>query len=158
MDAGRGTIHSVFKPSNVLLRLGDSCTLSAAIADFGISRTETGGGMTANVQTLWYRAPELLFATMDVLAPSQDQQDGVAIYNSAVDTWSFGLVVFEMLVGKRFMSGATAAECLRQIYCQLGSWPEDVPWTYSEASLRPRAVSDKEWPRAASWNTRRTIR
>ena len=154
-------IHRDFKPSNVLLRLGDSCTLSAAIADFGISRTETGGGMTANVQTLWYRAPELLFATMDVLAPSQDQQDRVAIYNSAVDTWSFGLVVFEMLVGKRFMSGATAAECLRQIYCQLGSWPEDVPWncrkagqleSWPEASLGPGAVSDKEWPRAASWN------
>ncbi|EER20031.1 protein kinase 1, putative [Perkinsus marinus ATCC 50983] len=50
---------------------------------FGQSKRSFGGNMTFNVVTLWYRAPELLFES--------------SYYSPAVDIWSIGTLMAEML-------------------------------------------------------------
>ena len=69
--------------------------------------------MTARVCTAWYRAPELLAetASADRLEKSED---GPAIkYGVAVDIWSYGAVVYEMLAGEALARASTGAALLR---------------------------------------------
>lgn len=42
--------------------------------------------MTREIQSLWYRAPEVILGNLN--------------YTSAVDIWSVGLIIDELLTGK----------------------------------------------------------
>ncbi len=57
--------------------------------------------MTANVCTAWYRAPELAVGSVSHdgldMTPTGRQR---CVYGAPVDVWSYGAVVYEMLVGK----------------------------------------------------------
>ncbi len=79
-----GVIHRDLKPANIMLDNEDHAT----ILDFGIARSASGPTMAsaAMVGTLHYMAPE--------------QADGRAVDQRA-DIYAFGLVLYDMLVGKR---------------------------------------------------------
>lgn len=74
------------------------------ICDFGMAKT-ISKDMTPGVVTLWYRAPELLL--------------GCTRYGPAVDTWSLGCILFEMLKMAPLFKGTTEVEQLDLItkYC-----------------------------------------
>lgn len=81
----QGFIHRDIKPSNILL--GNNGVLK--LADFGLSKSITYPHvkqMTKEVQTLWYRSPEVML--------------GNVYYTTAIDVWSVGAVIYEMLTGK----------------------------------------------------------
>lgn len=77
------------------------CSSFATVADFGLARVVNvdpatgipdaadapaggaGGGLTNYVVTRWYRAPELLV--------------GAAAYDAAIDVWSVGCILAELL-------------------------------------------------------------
>jgi tetratricopeptide (TPR) repeat protein len=89
-----GIVHRDLKPANILIE-GDV----AIITDFGIARAashaaEGGGGMAG---TLPYMAPE--------------QAQGRPIDQRA-DIYAVGLIIYEMLAGKRWAEGTTAEEIL----------------------------------------------
>ena len=65
---------------------------------------------TPHVVTLWYRPPELLC--------------GNTTYGSAIDLWSCGIVLAELLGRSPPFSGANHMKMLRQVVAQLGS-PDD---------------------------------
>jgi len=77
-------LHRDIKPDNILIDDEDIIK----IADFGLSRIfyEPGRPYTPNVQTLWYRAPELLLGSRD--------------YTMAIDMWSVGCIFYELVEKK----------------------------------------------------------
>jgi tRNA A-37 threonylcarbamoyl transferase component Bud32 len=88
----RGVLHRDIKGSNLLI--GDNGVLR--IADFGLATFFDPGKtqpMTSRVVTLWYRPPELLL--------------GATEYGVAVDLWSTGCILAELLAGKPIMPGQT---------------------------------------------------
>lgn len=87
------------------------------IADFGLARTcgENGRQYTNRVITLWYRPPELLLGEND--------------YGPAVDMWSVGCLLAELLTRKPLFPGNNEADQLDLIFQMLGSpnteiWPD----------------------------------
>jgi len=97
-------IHRDLKPSNLVLNT--SCELK--ICDFGLARARTDAGeMTQYVVTRWYRAPELLI--------------GCEEYTSAIDVWSTGCILAELLLGKPLFEGRDYMHQLRLIIGTLGT-------------------------------------
>lgn len=80
------------------------------IADWGLCRWEPPkkqARLTNPVVTLWYRAPELLL--------------GTARYGRAVDMWSVGAILVELLTGKPFIEGRDEVDQLHRIFDMCGT-------------------------------------
>ena len=76
------------KPRNLLVN--SDCDLK--ICDFGLARSNLNTKMTSNsaltdyVTTRWYRAPEIILTVKN--------------YTAAVDMWSVGCILAEMILRK----------------------------------------------------------
>ncbi|KAG1865748.1 kinase-like domain-containing protein [Suillus tomentosus] len=104
-------IHRDLKPSNLLLNA--NCDLK--VCDFGLARsvktaepsgTETGF-MTEYVATRWYRAPEIMLTFKQ--------------YTKAIDVWSVGCILAEMLSEKPLFPGRDYHHQLTLILDVLGT-------------------------------------
>jgi serine/threonine protein kinase len=96
----RGVLHRDIKGANLLL---DNNGI-LKIADFGLAtffNPKQKQHLTSRVVTLWYRPPELLL--------------GATNYGAAVDLWSVGCILAELLSGKPIMPGRT--EVLFGYFC-----------------------------------------
>ncbi|WOO79719.1 Mitogen-activated protein kinase [Vanrija pseudolonga] len=105
-------IHRDLKPSNLLLNA--NCDLK--VCDFGLARsTQTAfpnggkenGFMTEYVATRWYRAPEVMLS--------------FRMYSKAIDIWSIGCILAEMLSGKPLFPGKDYHHQLSLILDVLGT-------------------------------------
>jgi len=86
-------LHRDLKPSNLLLNA--NCDLK--LCDFGLARSSqqpvdaSSSFLTEYVATRWYRAPEIMLTFKE--------------YTKAIDIWSVGCVLAEMLSGKPLFPG-----------------------------------------------------
>jgi len=113
-------IHRDLKPSNLLIN--SNCDLK--ICDFGLSRVndpehDHKGILTEYVATRWYRAPEIMLNSKG--------------YTKAIDIWSVGCILAEMLKSKPIFPGKHYVEQLTLIIDVLG-YPseEDKAWIVNE--------------------------
>lgn len=106
-------LHRDLKPGNLLVNA--DCELK--ICDFGLARgysdvaEENAGFMTEYVATRWYRAPEIMLSFQS--------------YSKAIDMWSVGCVLAELLGGRPFFKGRDYVDQLNQILHVLGT-PDEV--------------------------------
>ncbi|XP_010484068.1 PREDICTED: cyclin-dependent kinase G1-like isoform X2 [Camelina sativa] len=104
-------IHRDLKPSNLLMN--NSGELK--ICDFGMAR-QYGSPIkpyTQMVITQWYRPPELLL--------------GAKEYSTAVDMWSVGCIMAELLSQKPLFPGKSELDQLQKIFSVLGT-PNEANW------------------------------
>jgi len=107
-------IHRDLKPGNLLVNA--DCELK--ICDFGLSRgfeskpDENATHLTEYVATRWYRAPEIMLAFRR--------------YTTAIDVWSIGCILAELLLGKPLFKGKDYVDQLNKVLDVLGTPDEDV--------------------------------
>lgn len=104
-------LHRDLKTSNILLNKEGELK----ICDFGLSR-QYGRPLkpyTSLVVTLWYRAPELLL--------------GQKQYSTAIDMWSVGCIMAELLAKQALFQGKTEVEQLDKMFRTLGT-PNETGW------------------------------
>lgn len=123
-----GVAHRDLKPANVLL----SKDCQVKICDFGLARGDMDGGdiaggecaeFTEYVVTRWYRAPEVM------LLPKK--------YTPAVDLWSVGCIIAEMMTKKPFFPGRNHIDMICRISAVCGTpTDEDIAWVPEASEAR----------------------
>ena len=104
-------LHRDLKPQNLLINKNGELKL----ADFGLARAF---GIpvkvySAEVVTLWYRPPDVLF--------------GAKLYSTSIDMWSAGCIFAELSnAGRPLFPGSTVDDQLRRIFKVLGTPTEDI--------------------------------
>jgi len=101
-------LHRDLKPSNLLL----NTTCDLKVCDFGLARVadpdhDHTGFLTEYVATRWYRAPEIMLNSKG--------------YSKAIDIWSVGCILAEMLINKPLFPGKHYLDQLNHILDWLGS-------------------------------------
>ena len=104
-------LHRDLKPRNLLVN--SDCDLK--ICDFGLARASLDWNirmpdMTDYVATRWYRAPEVLLAYKK--------------YTTAMDMWSVGCILGELLLRKPLLPGSDVSHQLEVIFNLIGT-PSD---------------------------------
>ncbi|KAH9965035.1 kinase-like domain-containing protein, partial [Lactifluus volemus] len=129
-------VHRDLKPGNLLVN--SDCELK--ICDFGLSRgfdstpEEGTSPMTEYVATRWYRAPEVMLALRK--------------YGTAIDVWSIGCILAELLLGRPLFKGKDYVDQLNKILEILG--------TPSNETLK-RVASERAQAYVRSLPTRKKI-
>jgi serine/threonine-protein kinase len=94
----QGILHRDLKPANILI----DQTGSVRITDFGIAVTRDAGGHNTGIGTPGYMAPEQLLSGATV--------------SERTDIYALGLVLYELLVGRRtFSRGAPRVRCTASV-------------------------------------------
>lgn len=108
-----GVFHRDLKPSNILIA-PEGNGINLVICDFSLASTfVTKIDHSDHIQTLWYRAPEILL--------------GSTKYNELVDIWSLGAIICFMVKGDDIMRGDSEFGQIMQTFMFRGS-PSHESW------------------------------
>ena len=100
-----GICHRDIKPQNLLV---NDKTLTLKLCDFGSAKMLVKGEPNVSyICSRYYRAPELIFGATD--------------YSTAIDVWSCGCVMAELLIGAPLFPGESGVDQLVEIIKVLGT-------------------------------------
>ncbi|ESN96676.1 hypothetical protein HELRODRAFT_68175 [Helobdella robusta] len=130
---GRNVLHRDLKPQNLLINKNGELKL----ADFGLARAF---GIpvrcySAEVVTLWYRPPDVLF--------------GAKLYSTSIDMWSAGCIFAELAnAGRPLFPGNDVDDQLKRIFKLLGTPTED---TWPGFTQLPEYKPYPLYPSSTNW-------
>lgn len=105
IHGGHGVCHRDIKPQNLLV---NPHTHQLKLCDFGSAKMLVKGEQNiAYICSRYYRAPELIF--------------GAVHYSTAIDIWSVGCVLAELLLGQPLFPGESGIDQLVEIIKVLGT-------------------------------------
>jgi serine/threonine-protein kinase len=117
----RGIVHRDLKPGNVKVRSDGT----VKVLDFGLAKAMDPPGdssrATSNSPTLTARATQagLILGTAAYMAPEQARGKAV---DTRADIWAFGVVLFELLSGRRMFAGEEVSDVLAAVLRQEIDW------------------------------------
>ncbi len=126
----KGIVHRDLKPSNLKLTKGGT----VKILDFGLAKAykgePTADGALSQSPTMSRQMTEagVIFGTAAYMSPEQARGGTV---DKRADIWAFGVVLFEMLTGKRLFTGETVSDTLAAVLRQ------EIDWKALPASTPP---------------------
>ncbi len=126
-----GIVHRDLKPANIRIRPDGT----VKVLDFGLAKaleptsTATGPAALMNSPTLTQQATQLgvILGSAGYMAPEQARGRPV---DRRADIWAFGVVLYEMLTGRRAFEGEEITDVLASVLKSdpdLGSIPADTP-------------------------------
>ena len=129
-----GIVHRDLKPGNVKVTPEGK----VKVLDFGLAKaleaetTDAPNSQLSHSPTMSRRATEagIILGTAAYMSPEQARGKPV---DKRADIWSFGVVLFEMLTGRRLFEGETVSDTLAAVL------REEVPWASLPAQT-PRGV------------------
>jgi serine/threonine protein kinase len=118
----KGIVHRDLKPANVKVRPDGS----VKVLDFGLATTGGQAEMTADSPTM-VSIPGMILGTAAYMSPEQAAGQTV---DKRADIWAFGVVLHEMLTGRRLFQGDTVAHLLADVLrgpIDLEQLPKETP-------------------------------
>jgi hypothetical protein len=126
----QGIVHRDLKPANIKVRPDGT----VKVLDFGLAKAldpaaGSNSGSVANSPTLTARATQMgmIIGTAAYMAPEQARGKAV---DKRADIWAFGVVLYEMLTGRRLFDGEETSDVLAAVLRQDIDWaalPGDTP-------------------------------
>ena len=128
-----GIVHRDLKPANIKVRPDGT----VKVLDFGLAKAIAPEGSpegrydAAHSPTLTARATQMGMIIGTAAYMSPEQARGKAVDKRA-DIWAFGVVLYEMLTGRRAFGGEEASDVLAAVLRQ------EIEWTALPADTPPR--------------------
>jgi serine/threonine-protein kinase len=122
----KGIVHRDLKPANVKV----SAEGHVKVLDFGLAKAWSGEGDGATESADWSQSPTLartgtaaglILGTAAYMSPEQARGKPV---DKRADVWSFGVLLFEMLTGRRLFDGETISDVLAAVLTREPQWNE----------------------------------
>ena len=117
----QGIIHRDLKPANVKVKADGT----VKVLDFGLAKaataqaSETGGAESPTMSITGATQMGMVIGTAAYMAPEQAKGKPV---DKRADIWAFGVVLLEMLTGRRVFDGETASETLAAVMMKEPDW------------------------------------
>ncbi len=127
----KGIVHRDLKPANVKVTPDGK----VKVLDFGLAKAWSGEGPGATSSADLSQSPTLaatgtaagiILGTAAYMSPEQARGKAV---DKRADIWAFGVLLFEMLAGRRLFEGETVSDVLASVLRQ------EIDWTALPASL-----------------------
>ncbi len=148
----QGVIHRDLKPANIKITPAGELK----ILDFGLARAYMGD---PDSTTDMFSSPTItaamtqagvILGTAAYMSPEQARGEAV---DQRADLWAFGVILFEMLTGRRFFAGDTVSDTLAAVLRADLDWdllPDDTPANVRRLLRRCLARNPKERLRSAA--------
>src|SRR5262245_8169976 len=125
----KGVIHRDLKPANIKVTPDGK----VKVLDFGLAAVVQNSSATQNINAT--HSPTLTLATqagviLGTAAYMSPEQASGAIADKRSDVWAFGVVLWEMLTGKRLFEGETVSHTLAFVLTKEPDWtalPANTP-------------------------------
>ena len=110
----KGIVHRDLKPANIKIRPDGS----VKVLDFGLAKA-MGAGLGPDAETQTMTTPGMIMGTPGYMSPEQARGETV---DKRADIWAFGVVLFEMVTGRRLFEGKSVSDTLAAVITREPDW------------------------------------